>query len=236
MDFKVRCLDFVSIYVKQMHAASKAPPADTQLALIQGLLKALTAAHGDKHTILFDRVKSVLASLAKQASSPEESKTQEKGGKECKILMTEMMSMLLKQHKDASLSKAYSDSFIVLTKHFWEDSTQREFLVFTYKELLKKFLGGRTANNSGLNQKFFEKVVEACPSLGWALCKPLLRCFLSKDAKEDGDARGNHQRLQAIEIFGALIRSSSNAQAQMAEHLSLMTSVIVRVVQTSESW
>lgn len=41
-------------------------------------------------------------------------------GKECKILITEMMAMLLRAHQDAALSKAYSDSFLVLTKQFWE--------------------------------------------------------------------------------------------------------------------
>jgi len=67
-----------------------------------------------------------------------------------------MMAVLLRAHQDAALAKAYSDSFIVLTKHFWEgDKSQREFLVFTYKELLKKFLGGRCAVLCGLNLKFF---------------------------------------------------------------------------------
>lgn len=56
MDFKVRALDFLSIYVKQSQ-----PDAANQLKLIQGLLKALTVAHKDSHTILFDRIKSVLA-------------------------------------------------------------------------------------------------------------------------------------------------------------------------------
>jgi hypothetical protein len=198
MDFKVRALDFLSIYVKQTQAQAKRQSAETQMVLIQGLLKALTVAHGDKHTTLFDRIKSVLAMIAKQSSastthatlstSAEESKSSGEG-KECKILLTEMMAMLLRQHKDAGLSKAYSDSFIVLTKHFWEDAAQKEFLTFTYKELLKKFLAGRCANGSGLNQKFFQSVVEQCPGLGWALAKPLLNCFLV--SKEEG-SRGNH--------------------------------------------
>jgi len=42
MDFKVRALDFLSIYVKQSQ-----PDASNQLKLIQGLLKALTVAHKD---------------------------------------------------------------------------------------------------------------------------------------------------------------------------------------------
>ena len=63
MDFKVRALDFISIYVKQKGYASE---EGRQLHLIQGLLKALTTAHKDRHTILFDRIKTVLAMMAKQ--------------------------------------------------------------------------------------------------------------------------------------------------------------------------
>ena len=94
MDFKVRALDFLSIYVKQSQ-----PDTTNQLKLIQGLLKALTVAHKDSHTILFDRIKSVLAQIAKQstAQTKEESKNDAtSSGKECKMLLTEMMAMLLR--------------------------------------------------------------------------------------------------------------------------------------------
>ncbi len=53
------------------------------------------------------------------AHATEESKALSNEGKESKILLTEMMTMLLRAHQDAALSKAYSDSFIVLSKHFW---------------------------------------------------------------------------------------------------------------------
>jgi len=57
-------------------------------------------------------------------------------------------------------------------------------VVDTYKELLKKFLGGRTAQNSGLHAKFFQELFERVPLLGWKLLKPLLKCFLGKDKTE----------------------------------------------------
>lgn len=69
MDFKVRVLDFISIYVRQTQGSSG--NAANQVKLIQGLLKGLNVAHGDKHTILFDRIKSVLALIAKSASYEE---------------------------------------------------------------------------------------------------------------------------------------------------------------------
>lgn len=59
--------------------------------------------------------------------------------------------------------------------------------------MLKKFLGGRCQQ---IKAAFFEQVFEACPCLGWAVSKQILRCFLIKTADEDeGGSRSNHQRL-----------------------------------------
>lgn len=62
-DFKVRAVDFLSIYVKSKAYQSE---ATVQIKLIRGLLKGLSSAHTDKHPILFERIKSVLALMAKQ--------------------------------------------------------------------------------------------------------------------------------------------------------------------------
>ena len=64
MDFKVRALDFLSIYVKEKGYQGNSM---AQLKLIRGLLSALSVAHKDKHQILFDRIKSVLTIMAKQS-------------------------------------------------------------------------------------------------------------------------------------------------------------------------
>ena len=42
------------------------------------------------------------------------------------------------------MQKAYMESFVSLTKQFVEsdDTDMNEFVAFTYKELLKKFLDG----------------------------------------------------------------------------------------------
>lgn len=60
MDFKVRAVDFLSIYVKQ-RSEKKMQDQALQLKLIRGLLKGLSTAHADKHPVLFERIKSVLA-------------------------------------------------------------------------------------------------------------------------------------------------------------------------------
>ena len=65
MDFKVRALDFISIYVKEMKKKENSKVQMQSFDLIKGLLKTLQVAHQDKHTILFDRIKTILATMAK---------------------------------------------------------------------------------------------------------------------------------------------------------------------------
>ncbi len=70
---------------------------------------------------------------------------EEDGIKENKIVMTELMAQLLKQGKDQQMLKAYQDCFFLLTKQYHQSGNKHleKFLAFTYKELLKNFLGGR---------------------------------------------------------------------------------------------
>lgn len=181
--------------------------------------------------------------MAKQGSKvAEETKVSDGGLQECQVLMTEMMQMLLKQHRDTALQQAYTDCFILLTKHFYDQESPeiREFLGFTFKELLSKFLGGRFPATSGLKQKLFERVFEQCPSIGWSVIKTVLKCFLPKGKQDSEDAsekeegsRGNHQRLQAIEMTAALIKFSdkdSSAVKLLGKNLGLLTSVVIKVV------
>lgn len=65
MDFKVRVLDFLSIYVKEMKKAENQDRPIDSYKLIKGLLKGLQVAHQDKNTILFDRIKTVLTMIAR---------------------------------------------------------------------------------------------------------------------------------------------------------------------------
>lgn len=86
------------------------------------------------------------------------------------------------------------------------------------------------------------------PVLGWSLFKPLLKCFLGKDGekKEDetseedkGGSRSNHQRLQAVEMVGTLIKGSmgnKEATESLAKNMKLMTSVLIKVIETADSW
>jgi hypothetical protein len=71
MDFKVRVLDFISIYAQQRKKVKvnndlSEESTLTSLMVIKGLLNALKVAHEDDHATMFDRVKSVLSTIAKQ--------------------------------------------------------------------------------------------------------------------------------------------------------------------------
>lgn len=93
MDFKVRVLDFISIYAVQQKKNKKPLGTSTSLMLVKGLLNSLKVAHQDEHTTLFERVKSVLSTIAKQGVSSEEQSAELI--KEQKILMTETMAMVM---------------------------------------------------------------------------------------------------------------------------------------------
>jgi len=57
--------------------------------------------------------------------------------------------------------------------------------VFTYKELLAKYLAGRGASAHALNQQFFQRIFEET-SLGHRLLMPLLKYILPSSAKSNG--------------------------------------------------
>ena len=171
MDFKVRAVDFLSIYVKQ-RAYQSDPSA--QIKLIRGLLKGLSAANVDKHQILFERIKSVLALMAKQGQTAAGQSTSTQEGSndnETKSLLTEVSRLVLKPQREPAVQKAYADCFLLLIKHYYDsgDAGSREQLVAIFKDLLAKFLSGRILAGSGLNIRLLQTAFEQCPSLAWSL-------------------------------------------------------------------
>lgn len=98
MEFKVRVLDFMAIYVKEMKRPENAANAIDTHRMIKGLIKALQVAHADKNTTLFDRIKTVLTLIARSQSSGACSDV-----KNAKVLMTEIVALVLKPTKDAKM-------------------------------------------------------------------------------------------------------------------------------------
>lgn len=59
-----------------------------------------------------------------------------------------------------------------------------------------------------------------------------------EDDEGDG-SRSNHQRLQAVELFGFLIKDCQNSEESrraLQKNLELISTVIIKVVETSDSW
>jgi hypothetical protein len=203
-------------------------------------------AHTDRNAILFERIKTVISMMARgpqqqtgQASGKagESDNEDNEGGvgiKENKIVMTELMGQLLRHSKDQQMLKAYTDCFLLLTKTYYQSTNPslQKFLVFTFKELLKTYLGGRL-NSAAINVRFFQSVFEQNPGFGWGLAKVLIKCIAetkTKEEKKDDDdeliktadkkkqkkdsedgegSRSNHQRLQAVELLGHLIKEGN---------------------------
>ena len=203
-------------------------------------------AHSDGNTVLFERIKTVLTNIAR--GNTQQAVTGD--NKDRKILMTEVMSLVLKPTKDQKMHQAYVDCLVNLTKTFCEsnDKQMTKFVGFTYQELLKKFLGGRGASSHSLNQQFFVKVFEECNAyLGKSLMKPLLRYLLPQGATEEkladsevsghetekSGARSQHQRLLAIEIFNSLVKAAQKNPELLkvlGQNLELITSVLITVL------
>jgi hypothetical protein len=101
MDFKVRVLDFLAIYIKEMKKAENAARSVDSHKLIKGLLKGLQIAHQDKNTILFDRIKTVLTMMARGSQTA--SNIEHASIKDHKILLTEVVALVLKPTKDAKM-------------------------------------------------------------------------------------------------------------------------------------
>ncbi len=135
--------------------------------------------------------------------------------------------------------KAHQECFLLLTKQYHQSGNKHleKFLAFTYKELLKNFLGGRMSS-AAINVRLFQSVFEQNPGFGWQhLFKIILKCIISvkgeeskkkqsganddlmpskpqpkakkSEEGEEGEGEGsrsNHQRLQAVELLGFLIK------------------------------
>ena len=71
-DFKVRVLDFVAIYIKEVKKEGSQRNNEQHLdslEIIKGLLRGLQVAHLDRNMILFERIKSVISMMARGSGS-----------------------------------------------------------------------------------------------------------------------------------------------------------------------
>ena len=177
VDFKSRVLDFISIYVKEAKENPNGSSAINNQKIIKNLLRALKTAHLDKNEVLARRIETVLSNLTKlnggsknkEGKADKEDKDVNKGRK---LLMTEVMNYVLKPGKSkaigaegmSKMQKAYLDSFLSLTRQFMasDDADLHEFVLYTYKELMKTFLSGngRQVLAPAAQQTLFQRAFE----------------------------------------------------------------------------
>jgi hypothetical protein len=114
-------------------------------------------------------------------------------------------------------------------------------------------------SSQSINVRLFQQVFEQCPGLAWNkdILKVVLKCIadvkekkknpegdeLMPEAKkkevDESGALSNHQRLQAVEIFASMIKECtqhSHSRDLLAANIELISSVIVRTIETAESW
>ena len=76
----------------------------------------MNVAHQDKNDALFLRIKSVMALMARGSANDGQVTAHEL--KDCKLLLTEVMGMVLRPTKDRQMHQSYTDCFFMITKQF----------------------------------------------------------------------------------------------------------------------
>ena len=120
-EFKIKVLDFLHIYIKELKTSmddknsAKKPDPSTFITIIKGLLDSLAVAHEDRSYVLFDKIKSVILSLAKlnkgglqQSSNDAQTVT---------ILFTEIIQKMLNPKIDPKVSSVYRAAFFYVAKN-----------------------------------------------------------------------------------------------------------------------
>lgn len=182
-DFKARVLDFLNIYVKEM---KNNIDSNKRMIITKGLLDAMAIAHTDKSDVLFDKIKAVIVTMAKEtkgANTGGEVDENEKNHKT--ILFTEILTKILNPKLDAKVSSVYRTAFFYVIKSLKEDKDFRKLIRSSYKELLKCYLQKRASNT--LTQDFFQNAFNADIEFSYTFFKFLLKCTLpiTKKANEE---------------------------------------------------
>lgn len=137
----------------------------------------------------------MLALMAKQSQQTSSSEAisagdaADSGNSELQVLLKEISRLVVKQHKDSAVQKAYTDCFMLLTKNYYEsgDAESRKQLVAVFEDLVAKFLTGRVLAGSGLSIRFFQQAFEQCPEVAWSVHKAIIKCFLVKESSKKAD-------------------------------------------------
>lgn len=179
-DFKARVLDFLNIYVKEMKGNI---PSEKKMIITKGLLDAMAVAHTDKSNVLFDKIKAVIITLAKETKSGADGEEADESEKRHKtILFTEILAKILNPKLDSKVSSVYRTAFFYVIKSLKEDKDFKKLIRSSYKELLRCYLQKRASNT--LSQEFFHNAFNTDLEFSYSFFKFLLKCTLPITKKE----------------------------------------------------
>ena len=203
-EFKIKVIDFLNIYIKEVKSDMD---NEKRIVIIKGLLDSLAVAHEDRSYVLFDKIKSVILTMAKQSKGSLK-KTQE-DSQAITILFTEIIQKIINPKIDPKVSSVYKAAFFYLVKTLKQDKEFKKFIKSTYKELLKCYLQDRASNT--LKQEFFMNAFNEDLEFAYSFFKFLLKSSLPHSANEDEESKGTktrtvYQRFLAIELLHFLIK------------------------------
>lgn len=194
-EFKVKVLDFLSIYIKEVkHGMDR----DKKLLIIKGLLEAMATAHRDRSDVLFDKIKAVILALAKE--SKDVSGKNKEDTQTITILFTEIIQKILNPKIEPKVSAVYRTAFFYLSKMLKDD---KKLIKSTYKELLKCYLQKRASNT--LKLEFFMTAFNEDLTFAYSFFKFLVKSSLPS-SDPSSKTRTPFQRYLAVELLHFLIK------------------------------
>lgn len=146
------------------------------MIITRGLLDAMAVAHRDKCEVLFEKIRTIIVTMAKETklTDNEEINQTEKNNKV--ILFTEILTKILNPKFDAKVSSVYRSAFFFVIKSLKEDKDFKKLVRSSYKELLKCYLQKRASNTLTLD--FFHNAFNADLEFSYSFFKFLLKCSL----------------------------------------------------------
>lgn len=216
---------------------------DKRLIITKGLLDAMAIAHQDRSDVLFDKIKTVIITMAKEtkvAADGEQLSDEEKQGKT--ILFTEILTKILNPKLDPKVSSVYRAAFFYVIKSLKEDKDFRKLIRSSYKELLRCYLQKRASNT--LTQDFFQNAFNTDLEFSYSFFKFLLKCTLPIVKKESTEekksepigARTLKQRFLAIDLLHFLVKRTrkSNEESlfrKLGDNFALMAQCCTTILE-----
>jgi len=163
--------------------------SEKRMIITKGLLDAMAVAHTDKSNVLFDKIKAVIVTMAKETKNTTGDNSSSNIDKSDKtILFTEILSKILNPKIDPKLSSVYRTAFFYIIKSLKDDKDFKKLIRSPYKELLRCYLQKRASNTLSLD--FFEAAFNADLEFSFSFFNFLLKCSLPLSRKTTEDGKG----------------------------------------------